>query len=148
MGNSTATWCGAVVVLEDGAIYSHKTNRGEEPAPQFLSGGYFLRGVAGPNTRVETARFDGDDCFERAEEWRRQWPVHPEAKGFPPYEAAGPPVDTGTLWRAPLEAEVARLRAALAAANASVVRIWEALRADVECLVQERDEARKEADRG
>ena len=42
-------------------------------------------------------------------------------------DAYAPPVDTGTLWRAPLEAEIARLRADLDAANAKVVRLREAL---------------------
>jgi len=82
------SYVGAIVVLEGGHIWSWKTNRGEDGAVmgRNLSSRYFLAGSPGRNTRIETARFDDPGAFDKAQEWRRQWPRHPAATGFDPHK--------------------------------------------------------------
>jgi hypothetical protein len=78
-------WCGAIVVLRDGKRISWKIRRGTMPLPFTLSdryfGGFALRSLCA----AETARFDGEDCFDRAADWCRSFERHPDAPdGFEP----------------------------------------------------------------
>lgn len=79
---------GAVVVLEDGAIFSWKSNSTQtgQALAGDLSVRYFLHGRPGPTTRIEHADFTGPDAFQQARRWRRQWPIHPKQAGFSPHE--------------------------------------------------------------
>lgn len=68
---------GAYVVLRDGCIFEWKSTLGR---------------VYTKNNVQAYSRYEGEahvgvfDSFEEATQWMKQWPVHKDAPGWPPYE--------------------------------------------------------------
>lgn len=80
----TGEQVGAFVVLVDGMIFSWSAKLGREFTPQRVllhHSNYLPTGI--PSV-IETATLPSFDAFDS---WARQWPIHPDAPGFAPYEA-------------------------------------------------------------